>query len=249
MKLHELLAVETALENQADKTRTDLAATFEKKRHLFEEKRIVFQSSDEGTPASVESESSLQSTVAKELKWLSKHLAKSLDASYQVAETNTQARADVILEGETTALLLQVPATALLELEKRVQNVLQLFQAIPTLDPAKGFVADSEKGEGTYKAREVTKIRTKKDIKVITLAQPTVEHPAQAQMVNIDVPTGKIQELEWSGLITPAAKAELIDKVEILSRGIRRARARANEAQVDLSKRIGDKILEYVLSS
>lgn len=50
MKLHELLAVETSLETQAKKCRTDLAGTFEKKRHLFEEKRTTFKPSGENLP-------------------------------------------------------------------------------------------------------------------------------------------------------------------------------------------------------
>jgi hypothetical protein len=88
-KLHELLAAEGNLETQAIQTRTDLANTFDKKRHLFEEKRSVFTSNREGEQAQIESQSDIQSTVSKELAWLSPHLAKAIDASYQVAETNT----------------------------------------------------------------------------------------------------------------------------------------------------------------
>ena len=50
-KLHELLAVEGSLKAQAEKVRTDLADTFEKKRHLFSEKRVTFSSSEEAKRA------------------------------------------------------------------------------------------------------------------------------------------------------------------------------------------------------
>lgn len=89
-KLHELLAVEGNLEQQANKVRADLIGTFEKKRHLFEEKRIVFTPSVETEKETVEAQSDIQSSVAKELVWISGHIAKSLDASYQVAEANTR---------------------------------------------------------------------------------------------------------------------------------------------------------------
>ena len=46
-KLHELLAAETNLENQANKCRTDLVGTFQNKRHHFEEKKEVFTPSVE----------------------------------------------------------------------------------------------------------------------------------------------------------------------------------------------------------
>ena len=116
-KLHELLAVETSLENQAAKVRTDLANTFDKKRHLFEEKRVVFTPFGENVQAVTETQSDIQTNVAKELEWVQDSLVKALDASYQVAEANTSARADVVLEDDAgTVLLTGVPATALLSL-------------------------------------------------------------------------------------------------------------------------------------
>ena len=158
-KLHELLAVENSLENQANKVRTDLVSSFSSKRHLFEEKRIVFSPSEENSIEVTEQQSDIQSTVRKELDWIVPHLSKAIDASYQVAETNTQARADVVLEDDTI-LLKNIPATALLELEKRIAELHVLISSIPTLDPAKGFTFDSNRS--IYQAREILKTRTRK---------------------------------------------------------------------------------------
>src|SRR6266566_6352748 len=114
-KLHELLAVEGNLENQANKCRADLVTTFEKKRHNFEEKRVVFTPLAEGSPAVQETQSDIQTTVLKELEWIAPYIIKALDASYQVAEANTEARADVVLDDDAgTVLLRSVPATSLL---------------------------------------------------------------------------------------------------------------------------------------
>lgn len=248
MKLHELLAVETNLENQANKCRSDLAGTFEKKRHLFEEKRVTFTPNGENQQPVVETQSDIQSSVSKELAWIQDHLGKALNASYQVAETNTVARADVVLEDEAqTVLLKAVPATALLELEKRMTELAQLVNAIPTLDPAKGFVHDPARGY--YKAREVAKVRTRKEKKLFIKYEATKEHPAQTELLDQDVPVGTIQELEWSGLITPAAKAELINRVEIVNRAVRRARSRANDSEVDTSKKIGAPLLNFIFQN
>jgi hypothetical protein len=250
MKLHELLAIETNLENQANKTRMDLANTFEKKRHHFEEKRVVFQPLAEGEPSSVEAQSDLQTTVRRELNWLSGYLIQALDAGYQVSESNMKARADIVLEDDAgTILAKDVPATALLELEKRVAELHTLLAGIPTLDPAKGFTPDDQRGQGVYKAREVVKTRTKKDVKVVVRYEATKEHPAQTELVNVDVPVGKLQEQEWSGLISPAEKAQLLDRVEKLARAVRRARSRANEVEVDTAKKLGKGLLDYVLGA
>lgn len=245
-KLHEVLAVEGNLKNQADKVRSDLANTFEKKRHLFEEKRVVFKPYAEGERETVETQSDLQSTVKKELNWIVGHLAKALDTSFQVAEANTRAIADVILDDEAETVLLKgVPATALLELEKRISEIHSLINTIPTLDPAKGFTRDPQR-ENAFVARETVKTRTKKCVEVIVKYAATKEHPAQTEMINVDKPVGELREQEWSGLITPAEKAELIERVEMVSRAVRKARARANEVETNNSAKIGKKILQFV---
>ena len=120
--LHEVLAVEKGFSGQSDKCRTQLAATFNSKRHLFEEKAKVFTPTTEGAKQETTIESTIQSTVASELDWLQGFLVKSIDAAVQVAEANTSARADIVLEsGETLAL--NVPATALLALAKDIAEI------------------------------------------------------------------------------------------------------------------------------
>lgn len=227
-KLHELLAVEGQLKAQAQATRTDLRATFEKKRHLFEKKVVTFVPLEEGQPSTTEQQSDLQSTVRQELKWIAGIWTKALDISYSVAEANTHARADVVLDN-AEVLLKNVPATALLELEKRASEIQELITSIPTLDPAKGFTADDDQGKNVFRARDVAKTRTKKVTKVVTLAAATAEHPAQASLVPEDIPIGKVVEQEWSGLITPSEKGDLLERAEELRRAIKSARQRAND--------------------
>lgn len=247
-KLHELLAVNSNLAGQATKVRTELAATFKNKRHLFEEKKIVFLADEENSVPVVEAQSDIQTTVAKELKWISEHLAKSLNTAYAIDVANLTAKADVIVEGEESPLLKEVPATTLLQLEKRIAEWKELISAIPTLDPAKGFTADTDRGPGYYQAREVVKTRTKKKNVVLELAPATDKHPRQAQVFAEDFPIGKIQEQEWSSLLTPAAKSDLIERVEKIYRAVTTARAKANEQSVDTKAlKIGETLLEYIL--
>lgn len=249
-KLHELLAAEGNLETQAIQTTSDLKNTFEKKRHLFEEKRTLFTPSEEGQQQKVESQSDIQSTVRKELAWVGEHIVKAVDASYRVSETNTLARADIVLE-DGGILASQVPATTLLELEKRLNDwILSLVKTIPTLDPAKGFRSDDARTNQTqgkiYKAREVTKTRTRKDAKVIVKYDATKEHPAQTELFVVDVPIGTISEEEWSGLITPGEKAEMLDRADKLIRAVRCARSRANDQEVNTKLKIGATLVAYV---
>lgn len=248
-KLHELLAVEGQLKGQAQATRTELKATFEKKRHLFEEKRVTFKPNEEGVAETIETQSDLQSKVPDELVWIAGIWGKALDVSYQVAEANMYARADVVLD-DGTQLLKGVPATALLELEKRGAEVQELIKSIPTLDPAKGFRPDDEKGANVYRARDVQKHRTKKIPQVITKAAATEHHPAQAEIFMADVQTGTVVEQEWSGLVTPAQKGELLERAETITRAFKQARQRANEVNVDAEElKCGKAVFDYVFST
>jgi uncharacterized FlaG/YvyC family protein len=245
-KLYELLAVYESTTGQASKVRGELAATFDKKRHLFEGRKKTFRSLEENVEDQVEAQQEIQSTVAKEIRWISGYLAKSADVAYQIDVANTEAKADVVDENGDV-LLKQVPATTLLQLAKRVAEWKDLILAIPTLDPAKGFVEDKGHGAGHWKAREVVKPRTVKTKKVYVKYEATKEHPAQTELLDADVLTGTTLEQEWSGLITPSLKAELLDRVEALYRAVTKARSKANDHAIEINdKKIGADLLEYV---
>jgi len=244
-KLHELLAVGTNLDNQAQKTRSDLMATFEKKRHLFEKKLVTFRPNTEGATPITEAQSDIQTTVHKEVEWISAILAKDIDVGHQIDVANTIAKADIVTE-DGTMVASGVPATSLLQLEKRLKQVHEMIVAIPTLDPAKGFSVDGSE-KGLYKAREVYKTRTKKDQRPLVLYPATDKHPAQTQLITEDVAVGTIQEQEWSAMTTPAIKSELIERCEILTRAVKAARSRANEIELDVKgNKIGKTLLDFV---
>jgi len=247
MKLHELLAAEGTVKSQADKCRTDLLATFDKKKHLFGEKRVTFQSNVEGTPAVTEEQSDLQTTVPKELKWIADIWSKALDVAFSIDRGNVVAKADVLLD-DGTVLVKDVPATALLQLEKRANEIHAFIQAIPTLDPAKGFKVDADRGTDIYVAREDNKNRTKKVEKYIVVVPPTVEHPAQTAKAVEDVVVGTIKTQEWSGMITPADKADMLNRAEEVRRAFKTARSRANDVKIDAEK-IGGTVFAYVFSN
>ena len=245
-KLHELLAVESNLENQATKTRSEVIASFDKKKHLFGEKRASFTPIAEGSQTVTEAQSSIQETVSNQVEFVKKIAVKAFDVSHQIDVANTLAKADVVTEDGDTVLE-AVPATSLLQLEKRLKELRDFAIAIPTLDPALGFKPDSARGKGIFVANEVKKTRTKKDQQPLVLYPATKEHPAQVQLVTKDEVTGTILEQEWSALITPATKSEVIDRCDILLRAVKKARAKANEQEVDPAKlKIGKKVLDYV---
>jgi len=247
-KLHELLAVESNLKGQADSTRKDLMSTFEKKKHHFSEVITTFKPFTEGEPDKVENQLGLQTTVRKEISWISEKLSAALDISYQIELANTLACADVALE-DGTIILKGMPATSLLQLEKRLKELQEFVFSIPTLDPAKSFSPDSNKGEGIYKARDVEKPRTEKKFEYIVMVHPTDKHPAQVKELSVDRPIGIVLQQEWSSLITVAEKGEMLDRVEVLTRAVKRARSKANEQDIDVREnKIATKLLNFVFN-
>lgn len=247
-KLHELLAVDSTLKNQASVLQKELAATFANKAHHFEKKVVTFKSDEPDVGPVTESQLDIQTTVAKEIGWINNKTSRAINIGHQIDVANTAAKADVVLD-DGTVFLKDVPATSLLQLEKRLQKILQLTKTIKTLDPAKGFTLDANEGVGIYKARDVNKIRTKLMTKVLTLVPPTDKHPGQAQPYQENVRTGEIEEMEWSALIPTSVKAELLDKCEELIRAVKKARSRANDIDFDVAGyKIGDAILAYIYS-
>lgn len=245
-KLFEYLVIREQLKQQTRKLTTDLMGTFEKKRHLFEEKRKTYTPLAEGAAPMTEEQSDIQTTVEKELKWLFAHWAKSIDVARQVEEGNTAARADVVLDSGTT-LLTAVPATALLELAQRADEIQALIQSVPTLDPSKAFREDPEKGAGIFKARDITKTRTQKKQQHIVVVPPTDHHPAQVAVTSEDVPVGTLLEMEWSGLITPSRKADMLARIEEIRRAIKQALQRANAVDVTFEPTAGEAIFNYIM--
>lgn len=162
VKLHELLAVHSNLETQFTQTMGQLQDTFTKKHAHFGEKLKVFHSNEPEVQPVTEEQSALQTTVSKELDWISKFIVQAIDVSHQIDKANTIAVADIVVEGDISVAF-SVPATTLLELEKRLVEIQKLFLAIPTLDPVKAFEPDTSfRMPGVYKAREVVKQRTAK---------------------------------------------------------------------------------------
>jgi len=247
-KLHELLAVEPDLRGQAESCRTDLKNTFEKKGHHFTKKVVTVKSAVEGVPDKVETQLNLQTTIRKELAWISEKLSKALDIGHQIDTANTTASADVVLD-DGTVLLKAVPTTSLLRLEHRVTEIRDLVHTIGTLDPAKGFAEDATEGEGIFRARDDERPRTEKQFKFIVMVPPTDKHPAQVKELMVDVPITTVITQEWSSLLTVAAKGDMLDRVEELLRAVKKARARANEMEIDVRQnKIGNSVLNYVFN-
>jgi len=247
-KLHELLAVESDLKGEFDKISTEATVTFAKKTDHFRGHVRTLEMRDEERQfeeaASFEKKD-VATTVGKKLAYAAKPAARYFDALLQKEATNQTATADLTVDG--VVLAEGLPATFLLALESRLKTVRVYYDAIPTHDPSTSWVADAGQGYGIFKA-EVDDIRDKAEKKTeyITVAQATEQHAAQvAKEVNTLV-VGKFTTKKWSGMISPAEKSELLNRVDLLIRATKKARQRANQAEV-VKKNVGAKLFDFIL--
>lgn len=247
-KLHEIIAVEGDLEATAKKVLDEAVNTFTKKPdHFQEHHRVLAMFDDARSNENVEEHKALVTTVADKLSYVRSHVVRYFDTFAKKEATNQVASADLVVDGVT--LMEAVPATTLLGLESRLKLVRQMYEAIPTIQPGTIWNDDPERGPGIYVSAEPeVRMRTEKQIQHKVLYEATKEHPAQLEKWMADVPVGRITLRHWSGMLSPSEKSNLLGRIDTLIRAVKKARQRANTAEV-VSVRIGKALFDYIHAS
>jgi hypothetical protein len=170
------------------------------------------------------------------------NLGRLMDVTATKDEGNTQARADVIVDGEL--ILSQLPVPTLLYLEKKLGDLQNsLLRSLPVLDPADDWNLDEN--QGVYKSEPVQTVRTKKVPRAFEKAKATDKHPAQVEVFTEDIPVGTWTTTKLSGAFTETRKAELLEKVRRLIQAVKEARELANVTEVR-DVRIGEAVFDYL---
>jgi hypothetical protein len=172
----------------------------------------------------------ITTTVPQRLKWFSGHAIKFFDLVLQKDKTNQKATADIEVDG--VVLVKDVPATTLLMLESKLQEVRKVLDRAPTLPSTVRWVKDDVEGLWVT-ADPVVTFTTKKVAKPVVLYEATKEHPAQVREVSEDIPVAKITQTTWAGLLTATEKATLLSRLDVLLQAVKKARQRANTTEVE----------------
>lgn len=244
-KQYELLAAREARINKVTKCWASIMELFKNKLSFC--KIIgVYKPVKEGEVEVKEQDTQMYTTVPKQLAlfWKEGFIDK-LDVCHQINVTNCSAQADVVLYG--TTIFKDVPVTTLMEVSKfLIIEWKPLLEAVPTLDSTKGFELDGSAGENIYKAIERVNSREQTEFYGLILSPATDKHPAQVSKENRRVITGYKHEQEWSGMLTPARKSQLLSNCEDLVIALKVAASRAND--IDASKAtIGQAIYDVLM--
>lgn len=169
-------------------------------------------------------------------------LSKFFDLAYTQEFANTQAKADIVIDGKP--LLRDVPVTYLLFLEKQLTDLGTFIGKLPTLDPAESWEYDSNAG---YFKTPVTKTKsTKKVPRAFVKVAATKEFPAQAETFHEDVIVGFWSTVKFSGALPADRIAELVERVEKLKDAVKFAREQANMAEV-ADMHVAQPVFDYLL--
>jgi len=246
-KLHEVLAVISDTDVVAADVTAEAIQTFKKPERLTGMSKTLkmVDSSREHEEAAGAEERVVVTTVQRKLDYVAGHLIRNIDAILQKETTNTEAKADVILE-DGTILLERVPATGLLALENKIPKWRAMYENIPTLQPGIDWLEDEDQVTGVYVATpDEVRNKTEKVTEPVVLYKHTPEHPAQVKEVSKDIVVGHFTTRRWSGMITPARKSELLGRLDELLRAVKKARMRANEQEV-IDVQVGKTIFDFV---
>ncbi len=250
--LHEILAVEQDLKGNAERARGQAVEAFRGKQAHFAGMRRTYRpfavDEDKGETAEerLEAETTLVKTVAEELEEALKVIGKAVDTGLEIDEANTRAKADIVVDD--VVLAKDVPATFLLQLEKRLREVRSMFKEIPTFDPVRIWTADpGADKKNVLRAEPVITIRKQRKRKYNVMVEATKEHPAQVDVVEVEEPVGEIRSYDWTGMISPGRKTALLEQLEKLLAAVKRARSRANAVQVDSENKVAAKLWEFLL--
>jgi hypothetical protein len=177
------------------------------------------------------------------LKDCTDRLADLLNAMATRDWANTEASADVVLDGQV--FFKDMPVTFILAMERRFNDIHTLVKKLPTLDAAEQWTLDP--AQDLFASKPIESARTKKLSRPLVLAPATTEHPAQVKEVVEDVNVGTWTTTKYSSAFEATEINALIARCEKLQRAFKEARARANDAECE-QQNAGRKILDYVLA-
>ncbi|HEY4355974.1 MAG TPA: hypothetical protein VGN16_09520 [Acidobacteriaceae bacterium] len=226
-KLNQILAVEKGIKSRVYGQITEINKIVQK-AELFNGFSKTYEAKDDADEKLPAESKRVQYSVKEQLRAVERLTTELMDVTARKDFTNCVAKAPVVVDGKE--LLPPTPVSYLLFLEKQLTDFHTLAKNLPVLDEAETWTLDEN--SGLMKTAGTQTHRTKKVSKVITLVQPTVEHPGQAQMVAEDVIAGFWTQLKQSGAMPKPAKQALLDKIEKLSDAVKVAREAANVQEV-----------------
>ena len=251
MKLCEAIAVLKGIKSQTYALLTEHDKLCQKET-LFKGLAKTYEPLDENDPDRPDGETVLVQQSAEEVvNSITEALARYFDATASVEVGNTQATADIDVEGET--LLSGVPVTYLLFLEKQLNDLHTAIGRMPVLSPE--FAWHHDAGRNCFASEEIKKVRTKKTPRVVYTATAkttgkdgSVTEQQQGQVLQEDLPVGYWHTTYFSSALEPARRKRMLARVNKLRDAVKQARERGNGIAIERPQ-FGKPLLDWVFDA
>lgn len=240
--LHQIIAVEKTVKSRAQTAITEIHKA-NKHPALFEGASKTYQPKDNAGDQIPTEKQLVQRKSRDVLKSITKIMTDLFDTTATKDYANTQAKADITVNG--VVIVQGAPVPFLLFLEKQLVDVRTMIDCMPTLDPAQVWTKDEN--DHLFRTEPTQSNRTKKVEKFVVVVQPTKEHPAQSAKVTEDEVIGTYTTTRLSGALPIPRKEILLDRVDALLRAVKNAREEANGTQAP-EKKVGEQIFGFLFA-
>lgn len=241
-QLHQILAVETGVKSRSVRGFTDAYHSIQRAPLLSGISRTYTPKDHDGDQLPPESQH-VQVKVSEIITGITETLTRLFDVVLTKDAANQNARANVVLDGNT--LLTDVPVTYLLFLEKNLIDVRTFVSKLPVLDPSKEW--DYDPNVSVYRSKVVETTKSKKVPKNHIKSAATDKHPAQVELFHEDVIVGTWATTNFSGALPQARVDELLTRVDKLYEAVKYAREEANGLEIT-DRHAGRAIFEYIFA-
>lgn len=226
-KLNQMIAIGKGVRTGAQTKFTKAYHELQKTSPMSGIARTYQPKDDEGDALPPES-TRVQFTARDVLHDVGKDLSRMFDVQMTLDVANTEARADVEIDGET--LIHDVPVSFLLFLEKQLIDIQTLVAKLPVLDPATAWTFSAT--AGNYASEPVQTTRTQKVPRNHLVAAATEKHAAQVQVYHEDIIVGTWTTTRFSGALPATEVRAMSERVTKLREAVKMAREKANSIDV-----------------
>jgi hypothetical protein len=249
-KLHQILAVERGVQADTDRkvTLAMRGTNVDGEASPLSGLIKTYAPREEDGDTLPEQRQHVQIKVEKDvLPAIAEAMARLFDVKLVREHANTEAFADVVIDG--TTVLANVPAGYLLFLAEQLNSLRGLVQRLPVLDPAEEWHFD--KNRNVHVTEPVKKARELRVPQVQVLQKPQVIDgqviDGQYRPYETARPVGDYTTIKMSGAMPADERERLLDRISTLGEAVKYAKEQANSIDV-VNRKAGGKIFAYVLT-
>jgi len=240
IKLNQVIAIERGSKTGLENAITAAYHAVQRTNAFFGIVKTYEPREDDGEQFPPESQQ-VQAKAQTLIENFSEALGKLLDVEATKDWNNCKATATVTVDD--TEILVDVPVTYLMWLEKQLVNVRTFITKLPTLPSDKVWHYDEN--VDLFTTDERISIKTKKIPRNHIKAEATDKHPAQVEVYHEDVPVGEWTTRDLSGALPQRNINEMLERVDKLRQAVITAREAANDLTIE-RKEVQDSVLGYI---